>query len=79
MSQNTTDSYPDRNPGSSIVKRLMTSKYMVISISPFKPLIHNIEWDILAFNETVLVALRNPVLCTPKLVTQTLRLSCKLP
>lgn len=64
MSQNILNTYPHRDPGSSIAKTLVTIKHSINRISYFKLLLHNTDRKILAITEAMLIRLRNPNLST---------------
>lgn len=72
MSQHTTDGYSDRESGSLIAKHPITTNQAADPILPLHPLVHEIDRQILALNEVMLIRLHNLVLFTQKLLTQTL-------
>lgn len=55
MTQDILGNYPDRAPGSSVAKHLITIKQTVEPTSCFKPLLRNTDLNVLAFSETMLI------------------------
>lgn len=67
-----TDGYRDHDPGSSIAKRWLTTKNTFDPISSFKTLFCDAHREILVFSGAMLTWTSNPILCTQKLIMQTL-------
>ena len=64
----------NRNPSSSIAKHISETGHTVDPISPFQPLLRNLNSKLLAFSEAMLIRLRNPPLCSQKVLTQSIHL-----
>ena len=64
----------NRNPSSSIAKHILATGHTVDPISSFQPLLRNLNSKLLAFSEAMLIRLRNPPLCSQKVLTQSIHL-----
>lgn len=59
------------HPWTSISRYLTTTSHTTNSILSIKPLLHSVEWKIVALSKALLIWLHNPILWTRKLLTQT--------